>query len=126
MGPRSRDRGITLIGAVEIDCYLLQWGRGHVTAESRYQASIPSEPAFASMGPRSRDRGIEFDINRGEDGRMASMGPRSRDRGIMAQLETMRRHQIASMGPRSRDRGIERGEDRVGSRPHGFNGAAVT
>jgi len=36
----------------------LQWGRAHVSAETRYEAQIEAEAeALASMGPRSRERG---------------------------------------------------------------------
>src|SRR5436309_3215577 len=34
MGPRSRDRGISFYPKVIRSSSLLQWGRGHVTAES--------------------------------------------------------------------------------------------
>ena len=36
----------------------LQWGRGHVTAESKTAWVSDLAYLLASMGPRSRDRGI--------------------------------------------------------------------
>ena len=38
----------------------LQWGRGHVTAESLVHLTRIEMSRRASMGPRSRDRGISM------------------------------------------------------------------
>ena len=37
---------------------LLQWGRGHVTAEWVAAKAAAISQSIASMGPRSRDRGV--------------------------------------------------------------------
>src|SRR5438034_1010749 len=59
MGPRSRDRGIVFGMALAGDFPNgLQWGRGHVTAESVHIGQTNNVAVHASMGPRSRDRGI--------------------------------------------------------------------
>src|SRR5437762_494352 len=92
---------------------MLQWGRGHVTAESKR-----GQPLFtnlmSSMGPRSRDRGIADALSEEFPDGQASMGPRSRDRGIEGTGLTFEAVEKASMGPRSRDRGII--ASRAGSR----------
>src|SRR2546427_179456 len=130
MGPRSRDRGIAVKAQVAIKAVMLQWGRGHVTAESEFRDGVPlpltllqwgrghvtaeSRPEWryryaqlpASMGPRSRDRGILAPINERVLAKRASMGPRSRDRGIRKSAAGLGLRIRASMGPRSRDRGI--------------------
>src|SRR6266511_2196894 len=43
---------------VNATTFPLQWGRGHVTAESNVTAEQIAAKRDASMGPRSRDRGI--------------------------------------------------------------------
>ena len=134
MGPRSRDRGKSAPRcATGVAARWLQWGRGHVTAESR--AVVPDAVArpCASMGPRSRDRGkssvaasAELERRELQWGRghvtaesalqrcrcvgsrlaAASMGPRSRDRGkCQSRSGQSAARTLASMGPRSRDRG---------------------
>ena len=57
MGPRSCNRGENAIANASANASELQWGRGHVTAESH--GSNPSyDPGMAaSMGPRSCNRG---------------------------------------------------------------------
>ncbi len=59
----------------------LQWGRGHVTAESHPEPHLELVEKQASMGPRSCDRG-EIGAGLGAGAALvASMGPRSCDRG---------------------------------------------
>ena len=63
MGPRSRDRGIARCRQrASRKPTKLQWGRGHVTAESINSRPTTAALGSASMGPRSRDRGISFTI----------------------------------------------------------------
>src|SRR5206468_229008 len=102
MGPRSRDRGIDWRAIRASRTRALQWGRGHVTAESPTYEQTAQHIGQASMGPRSRDRGISVNpfVVRSAD--RASMGPRSRDRGIV----------FVRLTGRETD--------------EGFNGAAVT
>src|SRR5437763_1176289 len=107
MGPRSRDRGIAdRLSAGTRSALPLQWGRGHVTAESSGYQWRGGAQFVASMGPRSRDRGIVEDPRQPAPLGHASMGPRSRDRGIGDVRQTEDVAIGASMGPRSRDRGI--------------------
>ncbi len=60
---------------------MLQWGRGHVTAESEALVEGDEFLIDASMGPRSCDRGEVGNLPCPEAGTDASMGPRSCDRG---------------------------------------------
>ena len=87
MGPRSCDRGSLIDMAGLVAFGLLQWGRGHVTAEVEHVADVPRRVAGASMGPRSCDRGSSLLIPLAGPVRPtpASMGPRSCDRGSLPQ-----------------------------------------
>ncbi len=84
---------------------MLQWGRGHVTAERVRHARGEGHRLVASMGPRSCDRGKGrgFGVRRRRN--LASMGPRSCDRGKTIEPERVVAEVEASMGPRSCDRG---------------------
>ena len=58
MGPRSCNRGELSSECLKIGLHsLLQWGRGHVPAESTGIGLGLIEFAQASMGPRSCNRG---------------------------------------------------------------------
>ncbi len=85
MGPRSFDRGNAARQCRgRIAKALLQWGRGHSTAEIARSARGSSTTASeaASMGPRSFDRGNIGCRNQSLPSPLAaSMGPRSFDRG---------------------------------------------
>ncbi len=105
--------------------FVLQWGRGQVTAEmlGRSYASIRSYEA--SMGPRSGDRGNHADASIERTAILASMGPRSGDRGNLQTSRQICRIPVASMGPRSGDRGNGLKREAHFSKKDRFNGAAV-
>ena len=150
MGPRSRDRGILNDNSLLAVALLLQWGRGHVTAESRVTAeqetrimklqwgrghvtaeSLRCEYGSPSMTWLQWGRGhvtaeSSERLERRPDGGRASMGPRSRDRGIVPVPVPSEGHAPASMGPRSRDRGILAHAACSLWPALSFNGAAVT
>ncbi len=104
----------------------LQWGRGHLTAESCLHFHMRRAFKEPSMGPRSFDRG-EADADLGEIAvAPPSMGPRSFDRGESAVWMSF------AFSGASLQWG--RGHLTAESRPHGptghtgwhtFNGAAV-
>ena len=67
----------------------LQWGRAHVSAETRLQGNQLPRFLPASMGPRSRERGNSMDVVVGIVEDDASMGPRSRERGNLTKITYM-------------------------------------
>ncbi len=139
MGPRSCDRGKSAPPMLATaPALLLQWGRGHATAESTSGTVVRRHHSQASMGPRSCDRGKKLRRGQGRRGRHASMGPRSCDRGknrrgkphkrgkcrlqwgrghATAESNSAKLHSnhliVASMGPRSCDRGKQTGKKQV-------------
>src|SRR5437867_442107 len=86
MGPRSRDRGITASKDKHGYGWLLQWGRGHVTAESARWLSAPAEGSWLQWGRGHVTAESSWDSHKEREYFVASMGPRSRDRGIADSL----------------------------------------
>ena len=153
MGPRSVTAESR--GHAENQCReaaSLQWGRGHVTAETWSPFGITDQAAIlASMGPRSVDRGEEPLWLGGTSGSSCFNGAAViRPRRLSERSSAIVRPGLASMGPRSVDRGdhcshvavvigiaarLQWGRGRetaerstaLESRccDHGFNGAAV-
>ncbi len=107
MGPRSCDRGEAYPVTARLPgSSTLQWGRGHVTAESRSLSFAPIARAFALQWGRGHVTAESKKLRNGRPiSREASMGPRSCDRGERQPTTPLTCLPAASMGPRSCDRG---------------------
>ena len=105
MGPRFFDRGNAMSGIAFGNDFLLQWGRGSLTAETWRWTDQAMDTKPASMGPRFFDRGNNRTMRDLVLRDWASMGPRFFDRGNKREPITWTTLPTASMGPRFFDRG---------------------